>query len=729
MFLRPAKILFSLSAALLLGILLVGCGSTECPEPEPCPEVDCPETECPETECPTLECPETVAVPFEDLWMESGHADAEAEAFRHWDEDGEVQAACANCHSSTGFIDFIGGDGSQAGVVDNPVATDTVITCETCHNEAALSLSSVTFPSGSVISDLGREAVCMTCHQGRASGNTLTTAFAELGDEIDEDMTYEGLRFTNIHYYAAAVSRYGTLVGGGYEYAGKAYDALFDHVSGVQDCQDCHDPHSLEIKTDTCVSCHEGVTTAEAARDIRMLSSMVDYDGDGDISEGIYYELTGLQDLLYKAMQTYGQEVTGSGLLYDAATYPYFFNDTNGDGVGDADELVNDNSFATWTPRLLKAAYNYQTSLKDPGAYAHGGKYIIQLLYDSIDDLNQALSSPVDLSAAKRIDHGHFAGSEEAFRHWDEEGMVEADCAKCHSGYGLPQLVEEGVNSAQPITNGLMCETCHSDLTTYERYVMEEVEFPSGATLAFADNTDANLCLNCHQGRNSTVGVSAAVAGLEADTPSESLSFSANNSHYFSAGATLFGTEAKGIYEYAGKEYLGAFTHVTGFNTCIDCHDAHELELATDSCAGCHGVEDPALIRGASSTIDYDGDGDMEEGIAGEIETMHEKLYTAMQAYASEILEVPIIYSEATYPYYFIDIDANGQVDPGEAIYPNQYVNWSPRLLQAAYNYQYVVKDPGAYAHNGKYVLQVLYDTLMDLGTKVSVDMTGMTRP
>jgi len=39
-------------------------------------------------------------------------------------------------------------------------------------------------------------------------------------------------------------------------------------------------------------------------------------------------------------------------------------------------------------------------------------------------------------------------------------------------------------------------------------------------------------------------------------------------------------------------------------------------------------------------------------------------------------------------------------------------------LLRAAYNYQYAMKDPGAFAHNGKYVIQALYDSLEDLGQK-----------
>lgn len=49
----------------------------------------------------------------------------------------------------------------------------------------------------------------------------------------------------------------------------------------------------------------------------------------------------------------------------------------------------------------------------------------------------------------------------------------------------------------------------------------------------------------------------------------------------------------------------------------------------------------------------------------------------------------------------------------------------SNKLNRAYYNYIYVVKDPGAFAHNGKYVIQVLYDSLADLGA----DMTGKVRP
>ena len=43
------------------------------------------------------------------------------EAFRHWDEDvpQEVSTRCAKCHSTHGYLDFLGEDGTAAGTVDN----------------------------------------------------------------------------------------------------------------------------------------------------------------------------------------------------------------------------------------------------------------------------------------------------------------------------------------------------------------------------------------------------------------------------------------------------------------------------------------------------------------------------------------------------------------------------------------------------------------------------------
>jgi hypothetical protein len=603
-----------------------------------------------------------------------------------------------------------GVDGSEVGVVDAAVPVGETITCVACHNEATLNKDSVIMPSGIELTGLGSEARCMECHQGRQSKVSVDASIEEVGLTDDVDTVSEELGFANIHYYAAAASKYGTLAKGGYEYDGMSYDGNFAHVSEFETCEGCHNAHTLELKVEECAACHEGVAAAEDFRDVRMAGSLVDYDGDGDMEEGIYYEMEGMRDVLYSAIEAYAADVAGTPVVYDAASHPYFFIDN---GAAEPER------YNAWTPRLLKAAYNYQTSLKDPGAYAHGGKYIIQLMYDSIMDLDPAL-----VEGMQRIDHGHFAGSEEAFRHWDEDGEVEADCARCHSSEGLPTYLKDGANVSVELSNGLTCETCHNDLQEYTLYESLAVEFPSGAVVD-SGSPEMNLCMNCHQGRNSGPDVDAYVEGLEDDTVDETLGF--QNVHYFAAGATLFGDDVKGAYQYEGKDYWGQFMHDEGVNTCTGCHSAHQLTVQTEKCGDCHtGVEtleDTRTIREYSD--DWDGDGDTDEGIAGELDTMSEVLYAAIQDYAGTTSGTPIVYESHTYPYFFVDTDGDGEASMEEANFGNRYNAWTPRLLKAAYNYQYSQKDPGAFAHNGQYVLQTLYDSVEDMGG----DVSGMTRP
>ena len=656
-----------------------------------------------------------ITIPNEDLWLMSGHADATAEAFIHWDDTDPpaVSTSCAKCHSSGGFQDFLGADGTEAGQVDNPAPVGTTIDCLACHNDGTADLGSVVMPSGAEITGLGNEAVCMQCHQGRQSSVSVDAYLADRGVD-DVDAVNPSLGFRNIHYMAAAATQLGTFARGGYQYEGKSYDARFAHVEGLETCIDCHDPHSLEVEVGSCVSCHPDAIAVEDLKNVRMAGSAGDYDGDGDATEGIYYEIQGLQETLYDAIQAYAANA-GTPIVYNAGSYPYFFVDDNADGVADPEENTAYNAF---TARLVKGTFNYQYSLKESGAFAHGGKYMIQLLHDSIEDLAPEMVANLD-----RDDAGHFAGSEEPWRHWDEDGEISGRCSKCHSATGLPFFLKEGVTASQPLSNGMLCTTCHDSLPEFTRRQAEEVTFPSGATLTTGD-LDSNLCINCHQGRQSGVSVAARIAGLELDTVSSTLSFL--NVHYYAAGATLFGTQAKGAYEYEGKTYQGRLKHIGSFDTCTECHDAHALGVDMQPCSSpfCHGgAQKPQNIR--KDTRDFDGDGSRTEGLAGEIDSLADILLGAMTDYARDVVGQPIAYDGHSYPYFFNDDNDNGQPDEGEA----RYSSWTPRLLRAAYNYQYVLKDPGGFAHNGKYIIQVLYDTLDDLSAKVTVDTSRLIRP
>jgi hypothetical protein len=750
--LNPRIVWLLIAVALLLALIAAVQASAApaaqnaTPTPAPVPTVTV------NTAAPTI--------PFLKEWQGSAHADAKAEAFRHWDGDvpQEVPTSCAKCHSSVGYQDFLGADGSAAGKVDKPAPVNTVIDCVACHNSGTIHKTSVVFPSGIELTNLGVEARCMECHQGRESKFSVDKQITDTFKltPADEDTVVKPLvtkdaagntvtttfGFRNVHYFAAAATQYGTEVKGGYEYDGHVYDGKFQHPAPYDTCVGCHNQHSLQLDVTQCATCHAGVKTIDDLSKIRMNGSLVDYNGNGNITEGIEMEMAGLQEKLLLAIKAYAKEVAKADIGYDPNTYPYFFADANGNGKLDQGE----GGYSNWTPRLLKAAYNYQVATKDPGTFAHNAKYIIQLQHDSIADLNTKLSTPIDITKAVRNDVGHFDGTAEAFRHWDAEGMVPADCAKCHSAVGLPEFIANGgtvavdgtgtvrttgVVEADP-ANGLACTTCHNDLSKYTVYPVTSVPFPSGKSVTFSQKdaegnltpVAANLCLECHQGRQSTETMNIATAGKDDDkVPTPKLRF--QNVHYFAAGASLFGNDAQGAYQYAGKEYVGRNMHVPGFDTCTGCHDTHKLTLNFDQCLNCHaGAKSPEDIR--ITKADYDGDKNTTEGMAEEIETMQEKVYTAMQAYAKDVVKAPIVYDGAAYPYFFADANGNGKVDEGEG----SYTEWTPRLLRAAYNYQYAQKDPGLFAHNPKYAAQILYDTLEDLGKGgVKVDLTGMVRP
>ena len=131
--------------------------------------------------------------------------------------------------------------------------------------------------------------------------------------------------------------------------------------------------------------------------------------------------LAGSQETLLTAIQAYAKEVSKADIAVRPAVYPYFLWPIR---TETAKPTRMSDPVAAWTPRLLKAAYNYQVASKDPGKMAHNAKYVIQLMYDSIKDLNTKLSKPVDMSKAVRNDVGHFDGTSMAFRDWDADCLV-----------------------------------------------------------------------------------------------------------------------------------------------------------------------------------------------------------------------------------------------------------------------------------------------------------------
>jgi len=313
-----------------------------------------------------------------EAWLASPHGDYHSRSFTYWNREGEVPVACATCHSQPGFLDFLGADGSASGRIDRPAAINAPIGCASCHTAAAHALDSVTFPSGVTVDGLGTSAVCSVCHQGRQSGDAVASATSNIG----EDEVSGELAFINIHYGVAASVMHGAVVRGGYQYPDRSYAGRFAHVPSASTCVDCHDPHTTRVAADSCMACHRGV---DNIRDIR--TRHADFDGDGDATGGIHAEIAGLQVRLYEAIRIYAADVAGAPIVY-AYGFPYFFIDADGDGVIAPEDAIMPNRYRNWTPRLLKAAYNYQVAAKDPGGYVHNPAYMLQILHDSLESLS-----------------------------------------------------------------------------------------------------------------------------------------------------------------------------------------------------------------------------------------------------------------------------------------------------------------------------------------------------
>ncbi len=185
-------------------------------------------------------------------WFRSAHANAAAEAFRHWDEDRGNPPACAICHSGEGFQSTVSTAASPA----SPRRPSTRAGSSTARHVTTRALRRSPrsrCPSGLMHPVNGVEASCMTCHQGRTAGVTVAEAVGDLPD----DSPNPELRFVNPHYATAAASMALGHGAAGYHYEDATIPAGFSTPGPSRRAVSCHQPHTLEVAFEPCLTCHE----------------------------------------------------------------------------------------------------------------------------------------------------------------------------------------------------------------------------------------------------------------------------------------------------------------------------------------------------------------------------------------------------------------------------------------------------------------------------------------
>ena len=204
----------------------------------------------------------------------------------------------------------------------------------------------------------------------------------------------------------------GTAVQVGYEYAGRSYvgrQPFANHGGRFNTCVQCHmstavvaQEHNWTMRThnvaepmkENCVPCHgndisqtfKGADPEKFDFEQIRPGNIPDYDADGNIRESLKDEILGLENALYAQIKVYSLAIQGSRALYDGNTYPYWFKDTNNNGILDASEMTSANGFK-FNAAGLRASFNFQLSKKEPHGFIHNARYVAQLLVDSIRDL------------------------------------------------------------------------------------------------------------------------------------------------------------------------------------------------------------------------------------------------------------------------------------------------------------------------------------------------------
>ncbi len=365
------------------------------------------------------------------------------------------RATCEKCHTATGAANYMSNPAAYV-----PANNDfshisgwtaaagangkELLYCWGCHSD---SQTGALRNPGAVVADYkfqgatavypDRQAsnICLTCHIGQASGNSITDLTAAGND-------FTNVGFVNSHYMAAGALMYvkggytnfvpattaaGTISYGqsltsdadqtvdvnGAASAGKLtsthrklgadytihdahwmpsseYLALYDNSKGP--CVTCHyagGDHTLKLGQNAidavCSQCHEVTDPAS-------LEEFLEVEGSAPFEAAIDLALTEL--------------AANYNITYNQSSYPYFYDVSAANGA--VKNWTRSNFLATPlsaadAEKLMGACFNINLLKRDPAAYAHARTYARRLLFDTIDFLDDGIidqSTPATVLAS-----------------------------------------------------------------------------------------------------------------------------------------------------------------------------------------------------------------------------------------------------------------------------------------------------------------------------------------
>ncbi len=297
-------------------------------------------------------------------------------------------------------------------------------------------------------------------------------------------------------------------------------------------------------------------------------------------------------------------------------------------------------------------------------------------------------------------------------------------CQRCHTMRGFIKMATETLgdtpafvpfNDYQPSYKPEMlhCNGCHTDSVGNLRPVAAvKVQYTNVTTATvYPDASSSNICIACHTGLESGESIKA--------SPADFTNAAFINSHYLTGGGTLYTTTG---YEYTTQDYTNvpfyahdkigtaAATGTGDKGPCVGCHltavESHSFQpverdettglivaITSQVCATCHaGEHGPAFVAkgGIAAAV---------QAAASFLNTEEEDFKAALESLSAQLTAAghPFL---GGYPYF-----ATGD-------WTNSGTYVGKDLMGAAFNYNLLEHDPGAYAHNRIYTKRLIYDSI-----------------
>ncbi|MCX7793487.1 MAG: C-type polyheme cytochrome OmcB [Thermodesulfovibrionales bacterium] len=640
-------------------------------------------------------------------------------------------STCATCHDPLGDGKriskfFIATGVDKLGRVDRPV-----IGCESCHGPGGnhYGLGPMPYPKP----DFNR---CGQCHNNTFPANHLP--FHPEGDNILENYKASGhAKSINSHTYVsgsttdvrARCSRCHTDEGAKRYITAVSGTADYNTIKSILDPL----PNILNASNVQCRTCHDGHNT------LRLL-------GEKDTTLPLTWSAE------FKTCTTCHQLLKADGTLQDRGYHtPYDKSGTQVNPFGSIEEIIADTHYDDpSTPQcaggncatgdFVAGTGGIEGYIVNPSGNHNGlpGNQNQGICSDCHNPHNSDLS--IHKQWARSAHGGHILEKKEGatnvytasvtrddapgwvYYNWKRSGR--AACQRCHTSTGFRNFANSPstynpANNFFIATQGqselLYCWACHTDNVGGLRDPGQlTFVYTNNATVTYPDVEGSNICMACHTGRETG-------DSIKNDPDADGIR-SFINSHYLAAGGTVFTTTG---YEYTGRNYN---------NVTFYAHDKIGLPAAPGTgtngpCVGCHMISDNSHLF---MPVEKDESTDTITSITskicikchtGNFALTPAKLNQEKHEYeaALEVLKAALaskgIFFRNAFPYFFVDTNGNGILEPTETI---AYTNWAgpygftywKDTMGAAFNLNLLIHDPGGFAHNRFYVKALIWDSI-----------------